>query len=329
MKQFLPKILLSSRQQRALENCRTMETIFHKLQKGFGSTQEALESLRRLETVILKPDATSPETSDIQRELLLDYPNIAVAFRAWHELQLAEFQTRQFPIQAVIDHLNGVEIVLRRIHPRTDEDVLRVFHRLGQTKQAILATALTADHQQPPLQALADLTLCLQIARLATTTPSARPDWLPEIWKLRPRETLAAVAMDIWKEAHHALAAAPNWSARLKLYFLISARWTLETFLSDGRLSAFRKIDLAFDETVKLLIELARDPISAASHPEMNSIVRHQLARISRSLPDVRLAITNMKLNGRSLGTPNTSRLEPTDVDTPDNAPTGPETTSS
>ncbi len=329
MKQFLAKILLDSRKRRAFENCRTMETVFRKLLAGFGSTQEALESLRRLETVLLKPDATSPETTDIQRELMLDYPNVAVALRAWHELQIAEFQIRPFPMQLVVDHLNGVEVVLRRIHPRTDEDVLRVFHRLEQTKNALLATALTSDSQTPPLQALADLTLSLQLARLATTTPSARPDWLPETWRTRSRETLTAVATDLWKEANHALATAPNWSLRLKLYFLISSRWSFETFAQGRRLSTFKKIDTAFDETIKLAIELARDPIQPASHPEMNMIVRHQLARVSRSLPDVRLAITNMKSNGHSLGTPSTSRSEQTDDGTQDNAPTELETTSS
>lgn len=329
MKQLLTKILLNRRQQRAFQNCQTLQSIFHKLFDGFGSTQEALEGLRRLEAVLLKPESGHSEAAEIQRELLLDYPNLAVALRAWHDLQLAEFQTRQFPIHLVLDHFNGVEIVLRRISPHTDEEALRVFYRLGQTKQAVLATALTSEYQTPPLQALSDLTLALQIARLANTTPSGRPDWLPEPWRTRSREALSLVSMDLWKEAHNAIAAAPDWSSRLKLYFLISARWSLETFLGGRRLSAFKKIDLAFDETVKLMIELARDPIPVASHPEMNSIVRHQLARISRSLPDVRLAITNMKSNGRSLGTPNTSRLAQTDADTQDSAPTELETTSS
>lgn len=307
---LLETVLLTKRQCRAMRNCRTLEAVVDKLMSDFGSTPEALNTIRRLEMAII-----SPEQEETQRELIKDYPNVATALRAWHDLLMSEFQTRQFPMPLLIDHLNGLEIVLRRIHPRTDEEVLRVLHRLQQTKLAILAASLTAENEMLPLQALSNSMLAIQLAKLANTTPSARPDWLPDSWRSRDRETLLAAAQDLWSDASHAVATAPQWSARLKLYFLTTLRWQFEYYARGRKSSSLRRLDWAFDEAVKLGIQLVRDPIEAPAHPEINMIVRQQLARLSRAIPEIRSAIMSTKSSARSLDKPNTSHLEQMDVD--------------
>lgn len=321
---LLETFLLTKRQRRAMRNCQTLEVVVEKLMSDFGSTPEALNTIRQLEMAIM-----SPEQEETQRELIKDYPNVATALRAWNDLLISEFQTREFPMPLMIDHLNGLEIVLRRIRPKTDEEVLRVLHRLKQTKLAIMAACLTAENEVLPLQALSNSMLAIQLAKLAATTPSARPDWLPEAWRGRTREALLAAAQDLWIDGSNTVATAPNWSARLKLYFLTTLRWQFEHYARGRKSSSLRRLDWAFDQAVKLGIQLVRDPIEAPAHPEINMIVRQQLARLSRAIPEIRSAIMNTKSNARSLDKPNTSHLEQMDVDRQDSAPAESDSTSS
>jgi hypothetical protein len=314
-------LILTKRERQVLLNCRTMEAVAKKLLAGFGSTAEALHALRRLELAVL-----APGEGNLQRELIMNYPNLEAAFRSWHDLQLSEFETRRFPLTLVLQYLRGIEVALRRVHPKSDEDVLLTLFQLEQSKIGILATALVGENETPPLHTLANLTLAIQLAKIASTTISARPEWLPEAWRIRNRDTYLAAAKYLWQESRNPLALAPHFGTRLKLFFLVTLRWEYEYQLRRGafgrasnrlRPSILKWLDWAFDEIMRLMTQFGGGHLIPNSQLDIQMIVRQQRVRLSRISPELRGAIMNTKSNDRSLDISNTCHLEPKDADRP------------